>query len=379
MFSTPLNVALKSAEINWLAQHCRGFARFQEPLWRHTTFRVGGPADAYIEPPHLKSLSAILEWLLKNGIPYRVIGAGSNLLVKDNGVHGVVISLKRCYQARIEVFKQRSYALINVAAGVHLQTVCWFAIRHGLKGLNFALGIPGAIGGAIMMNAGANGGAMRDVLESITILHPFLKEDEPLQTSIPDNSSDDSREPDAASPHASPERFPGDAKIEKINVPKHQLKIRYRQLTSFGALNQRSRRPLQQSVYNKTRRPIIVQACIRLDYENPLNLRQEAIEILKRRMRKQPVRAFSAGCFFKNPTFADADKKQTRSAGALIEQTGLKGKRIGGAQISSRHANFIINRRSASAKDILSLKDLIQTTVFNRFGVTLEPEVEIIG
>ncbi len=370
-------MALKSTQIKWLAQNCGGYARFEEPLWRHTAFRVGGPADAYIEPPHLKSLTVILEWLLKNGVPYRVIGAGSNLLVKDNGFHGVVISLKRCYQGRIEVFKKRSYALVNVAAGVRLQTLCQFAIRHGLKGLNFALGIPGAMGGAIMMNAGANGGAMRDILESITILNPFLKAEEPLKTSIPDNSNDDSREPDAASPHASSACF--DAKIEKINVPKRQLNMQYRQLTSLGTLNQPSRRPLKGAAANQTQRPVIVQGCIRLDYENPLTLRQEAIEILKRRMRKQPVRAFSAGCFFKNPNFADGDKADIRSAGALIEQTGLKGKRIGGAQISDRHANFIINRHSASAKDILSLKDLIQTTVLNRFGVTLEPEVEIIG
>jgi len=312
----------------------------------HTTFRVGGHAEVYTEPPNPDSLKFIISWLLQNNLPHRVIGAGSNLLVKDNGIHGVVISLKKCYQCRIEVLNKNKYALLNVAAGVQLQTLCQFAIKHGLQGLNFALGIPGTVGGSIIMNAGANGSSMGDVLDSVTVFHAAHKADDHQNCKT------------------------GTLAIQKTKIPKSQMKTEYRQFSVFNV-----QRPMLD--VRCSTRPIILEGCIRLHYDKPSRLKKEAMAILKTRRLKQPIKSLSAGCFFKNPT--GVQMAEAVSAGKLIELAGLKGKRIGDAQISSKHANFIINTKAASASDILALKDLIQESVFKRFGVTLEPEVEVIG
>ncbi len=346
-------MTLNSTEIKWLTQHCGSYTRFEEPMALHTTFRAGGPAEVYIEPPDHACLMTIINWLLQNNIPYRVIGAGSNLLVKDNGIHGVVISLKKCYQCRIEVLKKLKYTILNVAAGVQLQTLCQFAIKHGLKGLNFALGIPGTVGGSIMMNAGANGRSMGDVLESVTVFHAAYE----------------------AGDHQNGKS--GTLTTQKKKIPKSQLKIKYRQLASFGTLENLSNQQHSMFDVRCSTRPIILECCMRLHYDNPSRLKKEAMAILKKRRLKQPIKSLSAGCFFKNPT--GTDKHKAGPAGKLIEQAGLKGKRIGGARISTKHANFIINTQSASASDILALKDSIQESVFKRFGITLDPEVEIIG
>ncbi|MDM8553748.1 UDP-N-acetylmuramate dehydrogenase [Desulfococcaceae bacterium HSG7] len=328
--SAKLNTTAKK----WITQHCGRYALFDEPMALHTTFSVGGPAEVYIEPPTLDNLKTILSWLIQNNLPYWVIGTGSNLLVKDNGVQGVVISLKRCYQCSIELLKRRKYAILNVASGVRLQTLCQFAIKHGLRGLNFALGIPGTVGGGIMMNAGANGKSMGDVLESVTVQFP--------------------REGRIG-------RVP--VQIQKMKIPKSQLKTDYRHFSVFNV--------------QCSTRPVIIESCLRLHYDKPSRLKKEAMEILKIRRLNQPVKSLSAGCFFKNPT--GAHKNAVGTAGKLIDLAGLKGKRIGDALVSHRHANFIINTHTASASDILALKNLIQESVFKRFGVTLEPEVEIIG
>ena len=349
-------MALNLTEKKWLTQHCGSYTLFDEPMALHTTFRVGGPAEVYIEPPNPACLTTVISWLLQNNLPHRVIGAGSNLLFKDNGIDGIVISLKKCYQCRIEEFKKERYAILNVAAGVQLQTLCQFAIKHGLQGLNFALGIPGTVGGSIMMNAGANGRSMGDVLESVTVFHDAHKADDHQNCKT------------------------GTLAIQKTKIPKSQLKTEYRQLSLFN---------VQRSMFDVrcSTRPIILEGCIRLHYDKPSRLKKEAMAILKRRRLKQPIKSLSGGCFFKNPTGAISGGKSAvaynneagAAAGKLIEQAGLKGKRIGDAQISPKHANFIINTKAASASDILALKDLIQESVFKHFGVTLEPEVEIIG
>ncbi len=210
-----------------------------------------------------------------------------------------------------------------------------------------------------MMNAGANGRAMGDVLESVSVFHATYKAVEHQNCKS------------------------GTTAIQKMKIPKSLLKTEYRQFAAFINPDNLSKQQhstdscdLWSNVQCSTR-PIILQGCIRLHYDKPSRLKKKAMAILKRRQLKQPTKSLSAGCFFKNPT--GTYKNEAGAAGKLIEQAGLKGKRIGDAQISPKHANFIINTQAASANDILALKDLIQESVLKRFGVMLEPEVEIIG
>ena len=307
----------------WLADVTFGRVRFDEPMSLHTSLRVGGPAEAFVEPKAADELAALVSGLAGREIPYHVVGGGTNLIVTEAGISGVVICLKPGLSEILIENTSVSQARVTVMAGTSLRLLCSHVIQKGLKGMSFALGIPGTVGGAIRMNAGTALGWISDVLESVTVLYP-------------------------------------DGQREKIG--RKALCFSYRKLM----LPQISRG--KSLSYETT----IMSGSFSLVRASSTELKQEAREILKNRKRRQPTTLPSAGCVFKNPLTG-------KTAGELIDLCGLKGQKIGGAEISVKHANFIVNTGSATAADILTLMDIVRQTVFDRYQVNLEPEVIVIG
>lgn len=287
---------------------------FDEPMARHTTLRVGGPADALIYPQGINELSDLLEWAGKKSIPIMVLGGGSNLLVKDGGIQGIVIKLTKGFKA-IQIAKRVGDATVIMAeAGVHLAKLVAFAADHSLAGLTFAAGIPGTVGGAVRMNAGTTTGCMGDIIDALTVLLPT-----------------------------------GDV----IEIKRDKLNFSYRRL-------------------NMDPKSIVLKAYFRLGLGSGDAIRKAAVAMFEKRRASQPRSLPNAGSFFKNPATGP-------SAGKLIEGAGLKGCRVNDAQVSEKHANFIINRNQATASDILELADIVQKSVFKKSGIFLEPEVVIVG
>lgn len=291
--------------------------RFDEPMSVHTTFRVGGPADVFVTVTDESELIDLIKCLNENSLAFYILGGGTNLLVKDHGIRGVVIHMAR----ELAKISQSGATMISVMAGANLSALCRFAIHHGLSGLNFALGIPGTVGGAIRMNAGAWKGEIGDVLESIRVLCP-------------------------------------DGRIETMD--KTSLTFSYRSLS----LAEENNKDLSSSV--------IIEGRFLLSQQRPEILQAEADELLKARKKSQPTALASAGCFFKNP-------EDFESAGKLIDLAGGKGLRAGDAAVSEKHANFIVNQGRATAEDILRLMHTVQELVLKKFNILLEPEVKIVG
>lgn len=281
-------------------------ARKDEPMNKHTTFKIGGNADAYIKVNSLSKLSAILKECRQSEVDYMILGNGSNLLVSDEGIKGAVIRLDGDFR-QITLIDDTT---IYCGAGASLAYLCKFALKCGLTGLEFAWGIPGTVGGAVFMNAGAYDGEMKQVVHSVS--------------------------------HISPEGDIG--RIEKENL-------------EFG---------YRTSVY-RSNNMIITGVTLKLEKGNPDEIRSKMDDFLERRSTKQPLEFPSAGSVFKRPEGA--------FAGALIEQCGLKGKMCGGAQVSEKHAGFIINKSNATAKDVRNLISEIQSTVSEKTGYNLECEL----
>jgi len=316
-----IKMRLSEDDKKWLITRFEGGIKFDEPMRKHTSLRVGGPAEVFAIPETLEELMVLVEWAWKKEIPYLTVGGGTNLLITDNGVNGFILLLTRCLNKITRSGKDNGREWVTVAAGVKLATFCRYAIEKGLSDTSFALGIPGTIGGAIMMNAGTALGSMADILETVAVYQP--------------------------------ER--GMQKFKKTH-----LNFGYRSLS------------LERVCNPSHGLPIVLEGCFRLHRGDPDTLQQEAHGILLERREREPNRFPSAGSFFKNP-------ESGKTAGELIDLAGLKGRKIGDAEISSKHANYIVNRKNATAGDILSLMKLIQETVFERFGISLEPEVRIIG
>jgi UDP-N-acetylmuramate dehydrogenase len=315
------SMPLATKEKKWLIERFGRHVRFDEPMTRHTYFKVGGPAEAFVTPPDTAGLEQLMSWCRSSRQPWMVIGGGSNLLVKDGGIGGVVISLGRCLK-NIRTTEGGSDVRLTAQAGVKLPSLCRYCIERGFAGLNFALGIPATVGGAIVMNAGTARGSMADVLESIDCLQPNGR---------------------------------------RVRFNRRELDFSYR------CLSWKENVPNGEGVI-----PIIVDGAFSLKPGDAKMLAVEAEEILKMRTAKQPIDQPSAGCFFKNPA-------PDRSAGELIEKAGLKGRQIGNARVSTRHANFIVNTGGATARDILALMELVQKRVAEKFEVELVPEVKIVG
>ncbi|MBU4414628.1 MAG: UDP-N-acetylmuramate dehydrogenase [Proteobacteria bacterium] len=306
----------------WLESRFKKNVRFDESMSSHTSLRVGGAADAFVMPEKPEELVELIKWSRQRDIPCLVIGDGTNLLVKDRGIRGIVVVLTKCLKSITKRGMGRDGIIVTALAGARMQALCSFAIKNGLKGMNFAIGIPGTVGGGIMMNAGTVYGSIKGVLDSIKILLPA-----------------------------------GHTKI----IMRENLNFDYRKLSLKDEVKE-----VNQG------QPVILGACFCLHPSDPQKLKRDAEEILKARKERQPTGLPSAGCFFKNPLSG-------KTAGELIDLAGLKGKSIGGAEISLKHANFIINRDRASAADILALIELVQETVAKKFNINLEPEVKIVG
>jgi len=294
----------------------RGEVRLNEPMSGHTSFRIGGPADALVTPADRQDLITLLREVRAKGLAAVVIGSGTNLLVRDGGFRGVAISLKRL--DAVEVAREYrslggSFAVIAAGAGAQLARVMNFAVERGLTGLEFAAGIPGTVGGAVCMNAGTAQGEIGDVIESVTLLSPE-----------------------------------GD------------MVTRRRDEMGFG--------------YRTATVPpghIVLDARIILRHEDEAKIRANVKRLLDERKERQPWGLPNAGSVFKNPL--------DEAAGKLIESAGMKGATSGGAQVSEKHANFIVNRGNATAADVLALMERVRRKVLEQHGVRLEPEITIIG
>ncbi len=277
--------------------------RENEPMKAHTTFRIGGPAELFIECNDLSKIESLLKCVKEEGCPLFILGKGSNLLVSDDGIKGVVIYI--CDDT-LTVDGKR----IVAAAGCKLSSLCVAARESGLSGLEFAFGIPGTVGGAVYMNAGAYGGEVKQVITSCTSI---TRDGEIIVRSL------------------------------------QELELGYRT-----------------SVFKKNGE-IILSATFELEVDEKSEIGDRMDDFLGRRKNKQPLEYPSAGSTFKRP--------EGYFAGALIEQSGLKGYSVGGAEVSVKHAGFVINKGNATCDDVLKLIEHIKATVMNNFGVELETEV----
>lgn len=278
-----------------------------EPMSKHTTFKIGGPADIFITPHDEQSMLKLCTFCNENDLPLFVIGNGSNLLVSDKGLRGVVIKSGAFGEITVDGEK------ITSPAGAQLGAVCEAAREHGLTGLEFAYGIPGTVGGAVYMNAGAYGGEMKDVV--------------------------------SRTHHIGPDGY-GSFSGDEL---------------SFG---------YRKSAYTGTRLAI-TKVEFRLRRGDKEEIAEKMRDLISRRRSKQPLEMPSAGSVFKRPT--------GHYAGALIEQCGLKGARVGGACVSQKHAGFIVNDGGATCRDVVELIEKIKSEVLRRTGMTLECEIRIVG
>lgn len=322
IFDFKFIMTLDKTTKQWLTQTCGQAVVFDEPMSRHTYFRVGGPADAFVRPETLDELLALTGWFRKNDVPHMIIGDGTNLLVKDGGIRGVVVSMGKCLKKICHEDTTGGEVMVTSGAGAKLRSLCGYAAERGFHGMNFAMGIPGTVGGGIMMNAGTGYGCIGDALAAVRIL-----------------------DPDGG----------------QLRIGKEKLRFSYRSL-SWGTLFEDA----------QNTPPIILKADFRLRLSSREKVMEEADRFLQERSSSQPAHEPSAGCFFKNPACG-------KTAGQLIDLAGLKGRQKGDAEVSVTHANFIVNKGAATARDILELKDIIQNTVFNLFQVKLETEVKIVG
>ena len=277
---------------------------------RHTSFKVGGNADVYFEPASADELTYAIRTAKEECAPFTVIGNGSNLLVKDGGIRGLVIRLGEVFSA-VSV----NGLTMTAQAGAALAKLALTAQEHALTGLEFASGIPGTVGGGLFMNAGAYDGNLSDVCTGAKLLD--------IGT------------------------------LEIFDVTAQELKLGYR--TSVM----------------QDERLICLEANFLLRQGDREQIRARMDELNRRRREKQPLSYPSAGSTFKRP--------EGHFAGALIEQAGLKGLSAGGAQVSEKHAGFIINTGGATARDVLELIETVKKRVYDMSGVMLEPEVRITG
>jgi UDP-N-acetylmuramate dehydrogenase len=294
----------------------KGEIRTNEPLSRHTSYAIGGPADILAHPADQKDLGILLQAIKAQKLRSFVLGGGTNLLVRDGGFRGVMVSLQRMHTIKIEREYRSiggSFVVICAEAGASLAKLLSFSVEHGLTGLEFAAGIPGTVGGAICMNAGTSLGEIGDIVESVTLI------------------------------------------------------------SLDGVLSTRSAEEMEFG-YRTASIPeghLVLEVRVVLRHDDKEKIKARIKELLNTRKQRQPWGLPNAGSVFKNP--------QEESAGMLIESAGLKGRKIGGAQVSEKHANVIVNTGKAKASDVLELMEIVKEKVLEVSGVRLEPEIKIIG
>lgn len=298
---------------NFLAA-CREFLQPEQimvnaPMKEHTTFKIGGPADCLLKPASLAETQKILQLVQAYDLPLTFVGNGSNMLVSDKGIRGVVVN----FADTIDIITVEGTKM-TVGAGALLKDVAEAAAQHSLAGLEFACGIPGSIGGAVFMNAGAYGGETKNVVKAVKAV---------------------TRE--------------GEIKSYRLE----ELELGYRH-----------------SIF-QTNGEAIVEVELELTPGKEEEIRAGIADFTQRRESKQPLEMPSAGSTFKRP--------EGYFAGTLIDQTGLKGLSVGGAQVSTKHAGFVVNKGGATAADVLNLIREVQKRVKEAHGVELQPEVRLIG
>lgn len=280
-----------------------------EPMSQHTTFKIGGTADVFIKPSSTAEVSCVLKLVNKYDLPLTIVGNGSNMLVLDKGIRGVVLN----FAENMSSIKAEENRII-ASAGALLKDVANFAAEKSLTGMEFACGIPGSIGGAVFMNAGAYGGEMKNVVDVVRTINGLGE----LKTYMHD-----------------------------------ELRLGYRH-----------------SIFQENGE-VICEVELALTAGSKAEIKNKIADYTDRRESKQPLEMPSAGSTFKRP--------EGYFAGTLIEQTGLKGLTVGGAQVSTKHAGFVVNIGSATAADVINLIHEVQRRVKAAHGVDLQPEVRLIG
>src|SRR3989344_2804165 len=322
-------------------------------LSNYTTFRIGGPAKFFIEVKNEEELLEALDYAKKNNLDFFILGGGSNLLVSDKGFDGLVIKMHN------SSFLIHNSSL-ECGAGVPLAKAVRESVNSGLTGLEWAAGIPGTVGGAIRGNAGAFGGETKDVIESVKVL---------VIPSLSRNLIKEELDPSVYSPV-------GEFAQDGIHIfTKDECQFGYRD-----------------SIFKQNKNLIILSAVFKLQKGNKEESRKKIQEIIKKRISVQPQGMPSAGSFFVNPVVNNpkiieefeketGKKSKERKVPApwLIEQADLKGRQIGGAKVSEKHANYIVNTGNATAEDVIMLASIIKQQVRDKFGVELKEEVQYLG
>ena len=283
-----------------------GAVRFNAPLKEYTSFHIGGPADVLVEPVDVEDVARLTKQTYEQALPLFVLG-GTNVLVRDKGIRGVVVSL-----AKLRAIKEEPGSVLYAEGGVGMPTLIGHAIRRSLAGLEWAAGIPGTVGGCVVMNAGTRLGEMKDSVKAVRIVS---------------------------------------SKGALIHCPAESIDFRYRRATLPPG--------------------VVVGVWLQLRAGVRSDIGQIVKDYLHYRRNTQPLTLPSAGCVFKNPL--------NDSAGRLVEAAGLKGTSVGDAQVSTKHANFIVNQGHASAADVLSLIKKVRARIARKMGIKLELELKIVG
>jgi UDP-N-acetylmuramate dehydrogenase len=294
------------ADVRAAVAGLRGSVLFQAPLREYTSFKIGGPADVVVEPADIEDVCLVVQQARARKIPLFVLG-GTNLLIRDGGIRGIVVSL-----VRLRAIKELPGSVLYAEGGVGMPTLIGYAIRHSLAGLEWAAGIPGTVAGCVVMNAGTKLGEMKDSVRAVCMVNP---------------------------------------KGQVVDVEAAQVRFEYR----------RALLP----------RGIVVGVWLQLKQGVRSEIERVVKDYLRYRRDTQPLAMPSAGCVFKNPP--------NDSAGRLIEAANLKGERVGGAEVSMKHANFMVNRGQASAADVTALIRKVRSAIRRRAGVRLELELKIVG
>lgn len=284
----------------------RGSVSFNAPLKDYTSFRIGGPADVLVEPADVEDVARLVRQTKAQKLPLFVVG-GTNLLIRDKGIRGVVMHL-----GKLRAMREEPGAVLYAEGGVGMPTLIGYAIRHSLAGLEWAAGIPGTVAGCVVMNAGTRLGEMKDSVKAIRLVNH---------------------------------------KGEIVDIPASEISFAYRRTTLPAG--------------------IVVGVWLQLKAGVRAEVEKVVKDYLHYRRDTQPLTLPSAGCVFKNPP--------EDSAGRVIDLAGLKGAQVGDAQVSAKHANFIVNQGQASAKDVLALIRKVRATVARRIGVKLELELKVVG
>jgi UDP-N-acetylmuramate dehydrogenase len=284
----------------------RGTVSFNAPLKDYTSFRIGGPADVLVEPADVDDVARLVRQTKAQKLPLFVVG-GTNLLIRDKGIRGVVVHL-----GKLRAIREEAGAVLYAEGGVGMPTLIGYAIRHSLAGLEWAAGIPGTVAGCVVMNAGTRLGEMKDSVKAVRLVN---------------------------------------SKGEIVDITASQIPFAYRRATL----------PVG----------IVVGVWLQLKAGVRAEVEKVVKDYLHYRRDTQPLTLPSAGCVFKNPS--------KDSAGRVIDLAGLKGAQVGDAQVSEKHANFIVNQGQASAKDVLALIRKVRAAVARRTGVKLELELKVVG